>query len=499
MKINLLFLSVTLSAFITVSKAESPSLKNGLEVKYQFENTLADSSGNSNDLIWSNSSTLTYAAGKPSTEKALYFSNLSSANGGVSKKAISNTSWSGTAISFWINKSNTATSAATLLQGYGLGFGINIGLGVNYLSVYFDGSSAGAVNTPIVADGTWHHIVAQNNGTTTYIYVDGRLTASVAETMYKITNSDSLNKIYLGRSSTGNTFEGTLDDFRIYNRTLTACEIFELSSRANLSPFISYLFNGNLADSGPNNYPLTGTASYVYSSQDTVLSCSGTGNTLTSTKSLTALSGSSLSISFWYNTSKQVFAYQNILSHSRFSIYLGANNANISAYFDGSSTTAASYTNTKLGDGTWHHVVAMNNGSITYLYVDAVLVSQINETIATSMSGVLTVSNASTAPFYGFLENLNIYKGLLTQCEIDEMFSKVPSSIVTDVENENLYTNMFYPNPVKNILHVHTSSELLTLSGTSLAVFDREYDMSHLEPAMYLLKQNNSIFKIIKH
>jgi len=72
-----------------------------------------------------------------------------------------------------------------------------------------------------VIDGKWHHIVAVNNGTNAYIYLDGIQKTSGAGSL----NSRSWDRIgeYVELSWYG--FLGCIDEFRIYNRALSAQEI----------------------------------------------------------------------------------------------------------------------------------------------------------------------------------------------------------------------------------------------------------------------------------
>ncbi|MBW8001088.1 MAG: LamG domain-containing protein [Planctomycetes bacterium] len=86
----------------------------------------------------------------------------------------------------------------------------------------------------IPAKGTWYHIVAVRNGTTQELYIDGTLDNSrtcLAGPIDFVGGYDD-NKVNIGRWTRaggvagGNYFlDGTIDDVRIYNRTLTASEI----------------------------------------------------------------------------------------------------------------------------------------------------------------------------------------------------------------------------------------------------------------------------------
>ena len=98
-------------------------------------------------------------------------------------------------------------------------------------------------------DGTWHHVAAtysfQSGSSTIKLYLDGALVKTdsyrggppryAGQTAYVGVNVDS-------RTAFGNggerEFEGTMDELRIYNRTLSADEIERLTE--TLRPFVAY-------------------------------------------------------------------------------------------------------------------------------------------------------------------------------------------------------------------------------------------------------------------
>jgi hypothetical protein len=93
---------------------------------------------------------------------------------------------------------------------------------------------AGVVNTfsaGAVSDNFWHHVayVYDQAGSTT-VYLDGLQAGTQATTRPWSWNPTT--QIELGRSHDGywRLFEGSMDDFRIYNRMLTADEILGMSS-----------------------------------------------------------------------------------------------------------------------------------------------------------------------------------------------------------------------------------------------------------------------------
>jgi len=76
--------------------------------------------------------------------------------------------------------------------------------------------------TAETVDGTWHHLAFVLNNTNAYAYFDGVLTATDSEANFQgCTNNNSL----IVAGSNINYFNGTLDEVRIYNRSLSSDEI----------------------------------------------------------------------------------------------------------------------------------------------------------------------------------------------------------------------------------------------------------------------------------
>lgn len=84
-------------------------------------------------------------------------------------------------------------------------------------------------------DGIWHHIVGTYNGSKMSLYVDGNLKSTSTNYSGVLPLND--DSVWIGRhwnaSSTGNFFNGSIDEVRIYSRALSPEEI-NASYNANL-------------------------------------------------------------------------------------------------------------------------------------------------------------------------------------------------------------------------------------------------------------------------
>jgi hypothetical protein len=104
-------------------------------------------------------------------------------------------------------------------------------------------STPGVQSTVVVGDGTLHHICGSNDATSSRLYIDGGLNASVAE----VPNNNYQANISLGHWLGGTRYlNGKLDDVRIYNRALSNGEVLALYNSRSKRPSGS-LANGLVA------------------------------------------------------------------------------------------------------------------------------------------------------------------------------------------------------------------------------------------------------------
>jgi len=114
-----------------------------------------------------------------------------------------------------------------------------------------------------VSDGKWHHVAATYDGSQIRLYVDGALDNS-AEARKGILYSGSGNLV-LGRQGTDSVqyFNGTIDEAAVYNRSLSASEVFDhyASGRAKHSDWTADgKYGGAMTFDGIDDYVYSGTA-----------------------------------------------------------------------------------------------------------------------------------------------------------------------------------------------------------------------------------------------
>ena len=78
-------------------------------------------------------------------------------------------------------------------------------------------------------DGTWHHVVTEYDGSTRQIYIDGVLATFDNPSPINVTRDDDIT-IGVTHPGNGETFTGTIDNVRIYNRALSQTQIAALET-----------------------------------------------------------------------------------------------------------------------------------------------------------------------------------------------------------------------------------------------------------------------------
>jgi len=125
---------------------------------------------------------------------------------------------------FYLKKAMILSNSPACEDWQGYGFGV-----ANTAYLFASQSSGRNVTvegTIDVTDNNWHHIAFVRDGGEYSIYVDGTFdTQGLVIHDYNITNSQSTNLAYNGRTSNWCYFDGMLDEPQLYNRALSHEEI----------------------------------------------------------------------------------------------------------------------------------------------------------------------------------------------------------------------------------------------------------------------------------
>ncbi|MCW3462993.1 LamG domain-containing protein [Chitinophaga nivalis] len=204
-----------------------------------------DLSGNGNHGTVSNTSLTTDRFGNVSG--AFYFNGTNSYIAVADKPALRLTNTDFT-VSAWVKLDGYNVSWGSGILGkrndspFGYGFSVTgTAGGPAGTGVPFFGPGGGYVNgvgTKVINLGSWHHLTAVYSYANQQLshYVDGVLDNTTSGVLPA--NAPATAKLYIGRDeitspTNGYFFYGTLDDIRMYNRTLTPGEIQNLYNAVN--------------------------------------------------------------------------------------------------------------------------------------------------------------------------------------------------------------------------------------------------------------------------
>ena len=241
------------NAIITANYVPA-TLTSGLVAEYNFNDgsgsAATDSSGNGNTGTLTNSPTWT--AGVIGSG-ALSFNGNNQFVSLPNNSQITLAGLYGATISAWIK----TTSGGTIICSGGAcinfaNYALNVNGGLATAMFVNANTSAGQFilsSTNSVNDGQWHMITSVLNGTSIALYVDGTNVNSINNFSGAIYNDGGSSPIDIGATaSTGGCgspassyFNGTIDDVRIYSRSLAASEIQTLyhATTTTKSPFPS--------------------------------------------------------------------------------------------------------------------------------------------------------------------------------------------------------------------------------------------------------------------
>jgi hypothetical protein len=316
--------------------------------------------------------------------------------------------------------------------------------------------------TPTFQLNEWHHLVFVINGTGTgtgTIYFDGA--SGIPFSLSDINPSDPAATLSIGTdgAASGLNWNGAIDDFRVYNRALSASEITALhtSSTAKINTTQdSNLTKGltgywkfddgsgtTAADSSTNanTGTLVSTPTWTTGRIGGGLTFNGTNYVSTSQAPLSSTVPNGFSTFVWLQASNNpAWVYEMgdssalVLATSPTGTYCRIRNVD-STFFDSPSSTIT-------GDGNWHHFGCVFNkgANVLTLYVDGVS----SGTVSTSG---FTAFDEGGAPFYlggrsygsngvgGSIDEMRIYDRTVSSDEVSQIYRlTTPSGVDTGLK-----------------------------------------------------------------
>jgi hypothetical protein len=445
-------------AFTTLSAPPPPPPSSGLITYWPFDDgggtSAADASGNGNTATLVNGPLWT--AGQ--VNQALVFDGI---NDHVTAPHTGALNAFPLTVVAWI-KTSSATGTVGIVNKYVAGSrsGYNLFMNGGALCAwYFRNSSSSAYdggNCTLRAtgynDNLWHHVAYVVDGSSARLYVDGALKGSQAWTG-NAGSPTTTQPIQVGRYpgvSGTQYFPGSIDEVRVYNRSLTALEIGALMQSAPPSPptnLIGYwpLDDGagtTAVDASGGGQPgtLLNGPTWTPGRHSQALVFDGVNDyvNIAPTASQNAFP---LTVAAWIKTSSTT-GIGGIVnkyvagSFNGYNVFL--NGGSICAWFLRSSTNyiydggGCTHSSSGYNDNQWHHVVYVVDASGAKLYVDGAQKSSLAWTGAagpTTTSQALQIGRypgAGTSHFGGTIDDVRVYNRALTASEVLSLYGNAP-------------------------------------------------------------------------
>ncbi len=131
-------------------------------------------------------------------------------------------------ISAWVNTRNLTTTQMLVSKydGPNAQYFLRIQSGRIRFNVQTNGLLSGPTSSTTISANTWYHVAGVYDGSQARVYVNGVLGAASSKTGAMVNSGVTVN---IGRQNAGRMyFDGSLDDIRIYSRSLSASEIVAL-------------------------------------------------------------------------------------------------------------------------------------------------------------------------------------------------------------------------------------------------------------------------------
>jgi surface protein len=301
---------------------------------------------------------------------------------------------------------------------------------------------------------TWVHLAfcfskyTSSSSSSCEVYVNGTLKTTITRTYAN--NTDKPLRIGAGGDSTaGELFlkSGTLmDDFRFYNRVLSAAEISTIVASAIPAPLSSFLvasynFDGNPNDSSTYGNHLSSINNVAYTTADNITAASFSGSNYFEIANDGRFSPNDLTVAFFIKHNSTPGAYQTIASCRNGTTYTGwiifINPNNQLEFWTGTGSTWSNTGYTDIGNAnTWVHIAfclsksTNTSASTCEVYVNGTLKTTVTRTYTTNTDKPLRIGaggdSAAGELFLksgAFIYDFKLYNRVLTNVEINSIIS----------------------------------------------------------------------------
>lgn len=408
-----------------LSTAELAPLANSfrLEAYYKFDEgtglSTVDSTGNGHDAVLSSAS---WASGRSETGILLNgTADYVTANVGSGLPANN----ANQTISWWMNVATNPSEVRTAfdLHNDTMSSSVQGGFRNSKVGIWNHGGNVLAESTPPAAGG-WHHYAYTFDGTTHRLYIDGSLAGSSTA----LAQTAEVTSFVFGRWNGGPAeyFAGTLDEFRIYSRTLSATEVVVLAQDPTLAAHFRFDEGTGIsaADSTGNGHDgtLSAGVTWISGAAGNAVSLTGASHIACAVRTGLPANNANQTISWWMNVATNPAGVQ-----TAFDLHNDATSSSVQGGFRGGNVCIWNHGGGVLAQappppaGAWHHYTYTFDGTTHRLYVDGLEAG--NSTAAPQTAPVTSMVfgrwNGGPAEYFaGALDDVRIYTRALPAAEV---------------------------------------------------------------------------------
>ena len=414
----------------------------------------------------------------------------------------------GLTISMWFRATTNNVTFARLFDMYP--FTIHINSSPDGIGFNGGGISNGTIYTGTVRDNVWRHLavtITNSGASSAYkCYINGTLQQTTTSSYINLATTYQQSTIgtvkFFGGSGGDESFDGGIDDFRIYHRPITAEEVLLIYSQ----PAIYFPFDvADVSLSAPTKVGDLATGSYVYSGTLTAGSGSSSNATIV-VDSRSRVSGkgylslvktnksffnftpfgvvtSGLTIAMWFRaTTSNEFG--RLFDMRNPEISLTVTSTALSLYVTPNTIFVYTF---NFRDNVWRHVAltityaGTSGGSSVYrLYVDGVvqrtsspvaypaLGNRIFEGLPAYCLGTAVNGNSAAELFDGGIDDFRVYQRTLSPEEVTALYAgPQPPSLKDTVTGATWLTNPAIPVDATETSYTVKSNEIALKPGAN--------------------------------
>lgn len=412
----------------------NPFMDGSLKAMYKFD-------GDTNDLtgVYNLTSAVTYATGKfgdcavlDNTQNTYLTSNTLQ-----NSFSVNNLSYS-----FWFKSTLTSsTGTQALIDMSSTTAGTNLfylRLVGSVIKLYLGTSTEVASPTTLVAN-TWYHVTGSYLNGVSKVYLNGTLNFS-STTPHGMSSFIYVDIACLRSrypTLTGYSLNGSIDQFRIFNKALTPLEVASLYNETTpleepmstlVDPFRDfsgsalYRFDGNALDESGN---YNGTPTNITYGTGKFGRCAVFNGSSSYVTASPVVGSSTFTYSLWVNASTVTLAGKNMIDFTtgRANFSNGATTSGLE-YYDGGAWRVLGYT---LTANVLTHLVLVVSGKSAKLYVNGTLISKTTVTV-TIPRGIARIGSnylGSGSFFAGSIDQVRIFNRALTAGEVATLYTEI--------------------------------------------------------------------------